>query len=445
MIVICEECGKKYRVNPDRMKGNEATFKCRGCQHSILVTKPFTDQSDEAPAQPPPQTNQAALGQTIQFPAQKSEAEASPPPKPARAKKKGRRTSLVAKVVSLMLIVSLVPLATFWLISFKKTSDRIRQDTEALTGQITEGLATHVDEWIDKNVRSLTALAQMEGIQSMDPQKQTPLLEAVAKAYPWVYLVFTTDTKGINQARSDGKPLKDYSDRQYYKDVMAGKDLTWQTLIGKTSKRPAIVLAIPIKRDGQIVGVLANAMRTDVISKRIATWRRGNTGFAFLVDETGKVVAHQIKAYVTEERNLSKHPLVAAQQNGREGAFYFQDNKGADQIGNVRSTRYGWAMAIQQSSAEAFDILRQERQFAYMMAGITVFCVLLIAWLAGRGIVSPIKKLTDAADRISVGELDVEVTIKSKDEIAALGEAISRMQDSIRLSIERLRRRKRAG
>jgi HAMP domain-containing protein len=53
-----------------------------------------------------------------------------------------------------------------------------------------------------------------------------------------------------------------------------------------------------------------------------------------------------------------------------------------------------------------------------------------------------IKSLTDVADRISVGELDAEIKIKSKDELGDLAEAISRMQDSIRLSIERLRRRR---
>jgi len=51
--------------------------------------------------------------------------------------------------------------------------------------------------------------------------------------------------------------------------------------------------------------------------------------------------------------------------------------------------------------------------------------------------------LTDAANRISVGELGVEIENKSKDEIGELAEAITRMQDSIRLSIERLRRRRR--
>ena len=53
-----------------------------------------------------------------------------------------------------------------------------------------------------------------------------------------------------------------------------------------------------------------------------------------------------------------------------------------------------------------------------------------------------IKSLTDVADRISVGELGMEVKTTSRDEIGELADAIARMQDSIRLSIERLRRRR---
>ena len=55
----------------------------------------------------------------------------------------------------------------------------------------------------------------------------------------------------------------------------------------------------------------------------------------------------------------------------------------------------------------------------------------------------PIRKLTEAANRISVGELSVEIDKVSQDEIGDLADAITRMQDSIRLSIERLRRKKR--
>ena len=55
--------------------------------------------------------------------------------------------------------------------------------------------------------------------------------------------------------------------------------------------------------------------------------------------------------------------------------------------------------------------------FAYALFAVTVVVILLIAYFASRAIVTPIRKLTDAANRISVGELDVEIKNTSKDEI----------------------------
>jgi methyl-accepting chemotaxis protein len=349
---------------------------------------------------------------------------------------------LVSKAVWIMLLVGIIPVGIFGWITLSQSEKRMRDDTKALLAEVTRGLSMHVDEWIDKNVRVLIAASNFDAIRSMDPVAQTEILKAVGQAYPWMYLVFTTDAGGANIARNDGKALRDYSDRQYIKDVMGGKDLAWQVLIGKTSHKPALVLAVPIKRGGEIVGVLANAMQLDDISKRIAAWKRGETGFAFLVDERGKVVAHQVEDYVKEQRQLGQHPLIKSYASGHSGFHQFKNAQGEAQIGQVRGTRYGWALAIQQSEAEAFADIYTAQRFAYTLLACTILVVVLVAWLAGRALVQPIKRLTEAADRISVGDLDVEIEINSRDEIAALGEAISRMQDSIRLSLERLRRRR---
>ena len=39
VIVICEECGKKYSVVPSRIRGRAAGFSCRRCGHRIVVAK----------------------------------------------------------------------------------------------------------------------------------------------------------------------------------------------------------------------------------------------------------------------------------------------------------------------------------------------------------------------------------------------------------------------
>jgi methyl-accepting chemotaxis protein len=259
-----------------------------------------------------------------------------------------------------------------------------------------------------------------------------------------MYLVFTVGTDGVNVARNDDVPLKDYSDRQYYKDIMRGKGLAWQSLIGKTSKKPSLVLAVPIKSEDQTVGVMAAAMTVDDISKSIATWKKGNTGYAFLVDEKGYVIAHPNRQYVAKRKNLNSHPLIA---NYRKKGWTtittrFNTAKNQPALGHVRSNNYGWALAIQQEDSEVFAALNQMQKFALTLLGCTILLVSVIAWFSARAIVTPVMKLTDAAERMSLGELNVKIDIKSKDEIGLLAQAIGRMQTSLRLAMNRLRRKR---
>ena len=350
---------------------------------------------------------------------------------------------LTAKVVVLMLVVSLVPLVIFAGIIVKQTNDNIRNDTEKLMAVTASDMVSNVEEWTDKNVRVLRALAKMPDIMSMRRERQEPLLKAVSQEYPWMYLVFTVGPDGMNVARNDDNPLIDYSDRDYYKEIMGGKDLAWQTLIGKTSKKPALVMAVPIKQDNLAIGVMAMAATIEDLSKLVATWKQGKTGFAFLIDEKGRVVSHQIEEYVVQQMNLNNYPLIAAFNQGQKGVIYFSD-RGVSRAGYAKKTKYGWTLGMQQDTRETFKVLRETMNFTYILLGITAFVVGLFAWVLGRTIGTPIKKLTDVAERISVGDMGAEIKIKSKDEIGNLAEAISRMQDSLRLAIERLRRRQEA-
>ena len=73
---------------------------------------------------------------------------------------------------------------------------------------------------------------------------------------------------------------------------------------------------------------------------------------------------------------------------------------------------------------------------AFILSGLIIFIYTIR--LTGR-----VKTLTDVANHISLGELGVEADIRANDEIGDLSDAISRMQDSLILSIERLKKRRR--
>ncbi|MDH4318009.1 MAG: zinc-ribbon domain-containing protein [Desulfobulbaceae bacterium] len=59
MVVICEECAKKYNVDERKIKGERATFNCKQCSHHIIVQKPKLEaapRSSSVTAESDPQT-----------------------------------------------------------------------------------------------------------------------------------------------------------------------------------------------------------------------------------------------------------------------------------------------------------------------------------------------------------------------------------------------------
>ncbi len=50
MLVICEDCAKKYNIDESRIKGEKAKFTCMECGHIIVVEKPKA-------VEPAPETN----------------------------------------------------------------------------------------------------------------------------------------------------------------------------------------------------------------------------------------------------------------------------------------------------------------------------------------------------------------------------------------------------
>jgi methyl-accepting chemotaxis protein len=441
--ISCAGCGKRYRIDETRMKGDTARLKCKGCGDLITVTRPaavpladsiFLDLPTDGP-----EPDVAAPAPKAQLP-----PDAALPSEPPGYTAEKPRFGLFGKTLIVMLLVALLPFGIFWFLTFRETSERIRGDSELLLAETGRGIAGQMDAWVNSNFSVLRTLSRMPDIVSMTRERQEPILHAAAREYPWMYLVFTIDTGGMNVARNDGQPLVPYGDRRYYMDVMAGKAIGWQTVVGRTSNVPALVIAVPIKQDNRTIGVLAAAMTVDDISKQIATWKRGATGYAFLVDEKGNAVAHPNPQLVQKRENLNTHPLIAEFRKkgwtSVTGLFTGADGRSA--LGHARSNNFGWVLALQQDEREVFDSLGVLQNFALALLAVTALLAAAIAWFSARALANPIMRLTEAAERMSMGDLNVKIDVRSGDEIGLLAQAIGRMQTSLRMAMERLRKRR---
>ena len=310
----------------------------------------------------------------------------------------GIRFGIFPKLFFSMIVVALVPMGAIWYLDYRASFDRLTADLDARLSSQADSAVNIVDAWVDMNLKMLRQNAALDDMTTMEPKKQRPLLRSVLTEYRSTYLVFTVGLDGMNVARSDDVPLIDYKDRVYVQQVLQGGPMGQQVVISRTTGQPALILSTPISSKDRLAGVLAVGSSVTEVSGSVANMRTGRTGYAFLVDETGAVIAHP-----SARGSLKDHPVLAGLGTERKKKVAFTEAGGRQAVAVAEKTRYGWTVVVQQDASEAYAPLAEANRNALILLGITVVFVALVAAVVARRFARPILNLTKITDNISRG------------------------------------------
>lgn len=82
------------------------------------------------------------------------------------------------------------------------------------------------------------------------------------------------------------------------------------------------------------------------------------------------------------------------------------------------------------------------RNFIIIVIGAAILFSVLLTYIVATRMTKPIEMITEAANKISLGDLDVPIQVKTGgDEIGRLADSLDRMRISLKSAIERLRKR----
>ncbi|RPJ28947.1 MAG: HAMP domain-containing protein [Chloroflexi bacterium] len=337
-----------------------------------------------------------------------------------------RLTALIM-VVIIPLLLGISILVT----SLARTRIEAGANTELLG--TSRGLASIVSTWLELNSNALQGLTLQPGVFRMNAHQQQPVLQAMAEAYPYMYLVSTTNLDGFNIARNDNADLTDYSDRDWFKGASAGSPVTYQSLIGRTTGKPALVVSMPIRTGaGNIVGVGMFAADLTDLAEETKVSTIGERGFTYIVDANNQALAHPDPTYTAELRDMSDYPPVAALRQGQTGLITFTDENGDRWRAYATTLDNGWAVIAQRPESE---ILAPARQFQIVVILLVVAgggIMLALAWVTIRRTLQPIATLTSTISAISAGDLSRVIEVKSEDEIGVLASTFNNMTNQLR-------------
>ena len=341
----------------------------------------------------------------------------------------------------LFVLLGILPpmLAAIWY-SSSRAAKIIRQEAEANMALQAKSLAASVSSWDELNVLALKNLSRQPDIVSMDANRQQPLLVEIVQTYEHLYLAHTTNLEGLNIARNDGKEPKGYGDRPWFLGAKSGAEITRQTLIGRTSHEPALCVSTPVRKELlKIIGALALCTDLTVLAQEVGAVRLGETGYAFLVDDAGQVLAHPLPEFSSALKDLSTYPPVEAVLQGQSQVFSFIDDTDTQWLSYGVPLDNGWGIIVQQQASE---VLQQERAYwnlSLTVATLAALAVGTLSWVIASRMLHPISYLTSAATVLAQGDLTQQVKIRSQDELGVLAQAFNSMVRQLQASFVSLK------
>ncbi|MHB8830463.1 MAG: cache domain-containing protein, partial [Syntrophales bacterium] len=312
-------------------------------------------------------------------------------------------------------------------------------------------LGLSVSLWLDTQIKTFQYFLSQNDVIGMNPARQKPLLKKMAAAYPYMYLLSTTDLHGINVARSDNMRPIDYRDRFWFQQARKGMPLTFESVISRTINRPGLVVSMPIRNNaGSIVGVGMFAMDLDNLSRQVQVPRLGETGLAYLVDSRNRVIAHPNPAFFDKFQDMSSSPPIMALRSGKRGLITFRGDDGKEWFAQIDLLYNGWGVVVQQKKAEVLSNIIFFRNMALTIICGALFILVVASWWAIRRALLPIDILTEAVTDLTSGNFsdsDLE-SVRSRlsavrnrgDEIGTLADSFSRMAMQLRETLSTLQR-----
>lgn len=215
-------------------------------------------------------------------------------------------------------------------------------------------------------------------------------------------------------------------ERPWYTDAINSKDkIIWtEPYIDTNTNQTIISAAKAIYENDKLIGVVAVDISIDTLIGMINETKIGETGYAFLVDKQGKILAHPSKEEITKD--VKNEPFYEFMDK-KEGVVHAKYEGQEREFGYFVNPTTGWKIAGIVNTAEF------EGKGKQILTPILITLLLVLGFSVGvslivtRFITKPIKTLQGAMEQIEKGDLTVSTNIKRSDEIGSLGKSFDHM------------------
>ena len=354
--------------------------------------------------------------------------------------KKLRLSTRITLIIAIAMVIGFGSVAV---VSYAIASNMLTDTMSTDLSNLADNAATLIKTRYDAIRTEAEMAAQLDAVRSMDWQRQKPVLDKLVLEMGYTE-AGVADANGV--MRTTTGATADISDRDYFKKALEGETTVTDPIASKVDQQMIIIVSAPIYgSSGRVTGVLVLPHAADRLTQMASDVAAGKSGYAYLINGEGIVVAHPDMSLVS-----SRHSFIEAAQRDKSlnrlaeihrkmmrgesgfGTYEYQNTEKVTAYTPVPGT--DWSVGLAVPRGEFYSPLRT---LLLVIIGITVFVIavtiLLLTQFMQKNLIERLLKLRDISERVAQGDVDVEIEGTMYDIIGEVSLAFRKVVENVRL------------
>ena len=351
-------------------------------------------------------------------------------------------TSLRARYYIVVVGIATIPILLLGLFAGLRSANELERQSLILQAELAVRVEREISLFISARLGELRVLERTNVLSDMNDRELSASLGRLLAHDQVFQELVVMDTSGntrvfvsrtdISTRNGQHVPILPNIEPDYWSksDTHVG-----QIKYDAELREPLLDVVVPIlkRQTGEVVNVLLAHVRFRPIWDLLADLELPAEVEAFVVNESGRILAHRSAAEVLSGRIFENPSASGARSlaDGRDGLVASRLLTAVDETAYVIITR-----PLETALANAIEIRNATVTAAFLL--LLVGSVLALGQSAA--IVRPVESLARAARRISDGDLDANIEVSGPTEINALAQTFQEMTERLKRTIADLAR-----
>lgn len=350
--------------------------------------------------------------------------------------------SINKKITTAVFVVCLIAMLVAGLIIVRTVNKKFIENEKEVLKQTSLGVSNKAEVFFERYISIVEQMALDKNLQDfmLNAEGRDTLAETKG------FMVASKTTDDIQKSDSNiiltayiaeedyylaspeviSKEGYDVTSKEYYKAVTENKVWITDPYIDAITGGVVITISAPVKVDGKTVGLTAVDIAIDKLTTMVDEYELGDTGYFTLLTNSNIIAAHKDKENLLKtiyELQISDNIIesVSTKDNIVMEYSYNGDKYYGSSV-KIGST--GWQILSSLPSKELTKDTNQLILNIVVIFIILLLSILFVIFTVVKKETKPIEKITEITNKLAKGELNVNIDVRSNDEIGELAKSI---------------------